>query len=206
MFGRRSALSADELAGFGAIAQLAAFGLRSASLGRENESLLGQMSHLSNIDALTGLDNRRRGTELLEHEIARARRYRLPLSVITFDIDHFQAINDQFGHACGDQALRAVARLVHQGMRATDHLVRNGGAEFFVIVPHTGAAAALHLAEKIRASVECTAMPGCAHLTISLGVAQLAEQEQGTALLRRLGSALSRAKGAGRNCVELASQ
>ena len=141
---------------------------------------------------------------LLEKEVKRARRYALPLAMISFDIDRFKDINDRYGHPCGDMALRTVAAAVLAVLRSTDMLVRAGGEEFQIIAPHTSAIDGLTMAEKIRATVAATPIPGCDRLTISLGVAQLADQESGDGMTVRVNAAMARAKRAGRNCVELA--
>lgn len=190
----------DELAG------LAAFGLRMAEVTSENEALLARVTHLATTDALTEVANRRHGEHLLEQEIRRARRYRVPLALIAFDIDRFSAVNDTYGHPVGDMALRTVAATARSLLRASDVLVRSGGEEFQVIAPHTSAIDGLKMAEKLRAAVEQVEIPGCDHVTISLGVAQLGESESGDSLAVRVHAALARAKRAGRNCVELAMQ
>jgi diguanylate cyclase (GGDEF)-like protein len=91
-------------------------------------------------------------------------------------------------------------------LRSSDVLVRSGGEEFQVIAPHTSAIDGLKMAEKLRAAIELAAIPGCDRVTISLGVAQLGEQESADSLAVRVEAALGRAKRAGRNCVELAMQ
>ncbi|NHZ81719.1 diguanylate cyclase [Massilia sp. CCM 8695] len=204
MFGRARQFSCAELDSFMALAQLAGFGLRMAAMSRENEALLGRVTHLATVDALTGVANRRHGEHLLELEIKRARRYKVPVALIGFDIDRFKAINDQFGHPVGDAALRTVAEVTQSVLRASDVLIRSGGEEFLIIVPHTSAIDALKIAEKIRVAVAQTDIAGCDRLTISLGVGQLADQESADALMQRVDAALGRAKRAGRNCVELA--
>jgi diguanylate cyclase (GGDEF)-like protein len=175
-----------------------------ADLTRESEALLGRVTQLATLDALTGVANRRHGEFLLEQEIRRARRYRLPLALIAFDIDRFRAINDAYGHPVGDVALRSVADTARALLRSSDVLVRSGGEEFQVIAPHTSAIDGLKMAEKLRAAIEQAEIPGCDHLTVSLGVAQLGELESGDSLAVRVNAALARAKRAGRNCVELA--
>jgi diguanylate cyclase (GGDEF)-like protein len=204
MFAQPQALSGDTLAALVDCAQLAGVGLRAAEQQREGEQLQARLAHLAITDALTGVANRRRGEELLELEVKRARRYKAPLALIVFDIDHFKAINDQFGHPVGDAALRTVAAASGQLLRASDVLVRSGGEEFQIIVAHTGAIDALKMAEKIRVAIGQTPIPGCDRLTISLGVAQLGDQESADSLVLRVSAALARAKRAGRNCVELA--
>lgn len=204
MFDHARPFSRAQLEAFDDLAQLAAFGLRLADLVRESEALLGRVTELATLDALTGVANRRHGEYLMEQEIRRARRYRMPLALIAFDIDRFRNINDSYGHPVGDMALRVVAETARQLLRSSDVLVRSGGEEFQVIAPHTSAIDGLKMAEKLRAAIEEAEIPGCDHLTISLGVAQLGELESGDSLAVRVDAALARAKRAGRNCVELA--
>ena len=187
-------------------AAMAALGLRLLDMHIESEQLLARLTYVSTTDALTAVANRRHGEELLEREVKRARRYRTPLALLSFDIDRFKAINDTYGHPVGDMALRTVADCVRGLLRSSDVLVRSGGEEFHVIAPHTSAIDGLKMAEKIRHAVEQAAIPGCDHLTVSLGVAQLGEQESADSLVRRVEAAMARAKRAGRNCVELAMQ
>lgn len=196
--------SRDQLDAFDELAALVAVGLRMADMGRESEELLARLTHLSTVDALTGVANRRHGEALLELEIKRARRYQLPLALIAFDIDRFREINERYGHPVGDVALRTVAEAAQALLRSSDMVVRSGGEEFQVIAPHTSAIDGLKIAEKLRAAIAATPIPGCDHVTVSLGVAQLGEQESGDSLMVRVNAALGRAKRAGRNCVELA--
>ncbi|MDQ2821541.1 MAG: GGDEF domain-containing protein [Pseudomonadota bacterium] len=204
IFGEERLLSGDELLTISDIAQGAWMGLRMADSSRESDQLTAQLTRAATVDALTGVSNRRHGELLLEKEIKRARRYALPLAMISFDIDRFKDINDRYGHPCGDMALRTVAAAVLAVLRTTDMLVRAGGEEFQIIATHTSAIDGLKMAEKIRTTVASTPIPGCDRLTISLGVAQLADQESGDGLTVRVNAAMARAKRAGRNCVELA--
>jgi diguanylate cyclase (GGDEF)-like protein len=204
LFEHARPFSRAQLAAFDDLAQLAAFGLRMAELMRESEELLGRVTHLATTDALTNVANRRHGEYLMEQEIRRARRYRLPLALIAFDIDRFANINDTYGHPVGDMALRIVADTARALLRSSDVLVRSGGEEFQVIAPHTSAIDGLKMAEKVRVAIEQAEIPGCDHVTVSLGVAQLGERESGDSLAVRVNAALARAKRAGRNCVELA--
>jgi diguanylate cyclase (GGDEF)-like protein len=206
LFDCERALAPEEFATLQDVAELAALGLRMAELGLENEQLLARVTYVSTMDALTGVANRRHGEELLEKEIRRARRYRVPLALVAFDIDRFKLINDSFGHPVGDVVLRSVADCARAVLRNSDVLVRSGGEEFQIIAPHTSAIEALRMAEKIRHAIERTEIPGADHVTVSLGVAQLGEQESGDSLAQRVNAALARAKRAGRNCVELAMQ
>jgi len=177
-----------------------------AALARENAQLRTRVTHLATVDPLTGVPNRRHGEQLLELEIRRSRRYKVPAALIGFDIDRFKAINDQFGHPVGDAALRAVAESTQALLRTSDVLVRSGGEEFMIIAPHTSAIDAFKMAEKIRLAIANTDIAGCDRLTVSMGVAQLADQESADSLMTRVDAALGRAKRAGRNCVELAMQ
>jgi len=204
MFDHARAFSRAQLQALDDLAQLASHGLRMAEVTRENEALLARVTHLATTDALTEVANRRHGENLLEQEIKRARRYRLPLALVSFDIDRFSQVNDSFGHPVGDIVLRTVADTARALLRASDVLVRAGGEEFLVIAPHTSAIDGLRMAEKLRAAIEQVEIPGCDHVTISLGVAQLGESESGDSLAVRANAALARAKRAGRNCVELA--
>jgi len=204
LFDHARPFSLAQLHAFDDLARLAGIGLRVGEVTRENEALLARVTHLATTDALTDLVNRRHGEYLLEKEIKRARRYRLPLALIAFDIDRFSAVNDSFGHPVGDIALRMVAATAAALVRSSDVLIRSGGEEFLVIAPHTSAVDGLHMAEKLRAAIEQVEIPGCDHVTISLGVAQLGETESGDSLAVRVHAALARAKRAGRNCVELA--
>jgi diguanylate cyclase (GGDEF)-like protein len=206
MFDRHHLLSPDELATLADLAQLAGFGLRMAEMSRDSELLLARLTDLATTDALTGVANRRRGEALLEHEIKRARRYKAPLALIAFDIDQFRAINDRYGHPCGDAALRIVGEATRAELRTSDLLARSGGDEFQIVATHTNAIDALKIAEKIRVAIAGTSFPGCDRLTISLAVAQMKDEESADSLMLRVNAALARAKRAGRNCVELAMQ
>ena len=204
LFREARSFSRDELGTLAEIADLAAIGLRMAELNRESEEMLVRVTHLSTLDALTGIANRRHGETLLDQEIKRARRYKLPLALIAFDIDRFKAVNDRYGHPVGDMVLRTLADAARNLVRTSDVLVRAGGEEFQVIAPHTSAIDGLKMAEKLRTAIEGTSMPGVDQVTISLGVAQLGEHESADSLTVRVNAALGRAKRAGRNCVELA--
>jgi diguanylate cyclase (GGDEF)-like protein len=199
-------LAPEEFAAVQDIAALATLGLRLAEMALENEQLLARVTYISTMDALTGIANRRHGEELLEKEIRRARRYRVPLALVAFDVDRFRAINDGFGYPVGDVVLRSVVDAAQAVLRGSDVLVRWGGEEFQILAPHTSAIDALKMAEKVRLAIAQADIPGVDHVTVSLGVAQLGEQESGDSLVQRVNAALARAKRAGRNCVELAMQ
>ncbi|MFD2367182.1 diguanylate cyclase [Pseudoduganella sp. GCM10020061] len=204
MFNRERVLSHDDFATFASLSALAGVALRIAELERECAQLGSRMAHLEATDYLTGVPNRRSGEQLLDHEIRRAMRYQAPLAVAALDIDQFAALNERFGTACGDLALRTLADIVGGLLRGSDMLVRSGGDLFHVIAPHTNAKECLALAEKIRAAVAAFDFPGCDHVTLSIGIAALQPEESADQLMLRANGALARAKRAGRNLVELA--
>ena len=119
----------------------------------ERIALEARLRDLASSDALTGVPNRRHLYELAEQEIKRCQRYNRALSALVLDIDHFKRINDSFGHAAGDQAIRAVAEVCASSLRAADILGRVGGEEFAVFMPETPGVMALRVAERIRARI-----------------------------------------------------
>ncbi|WP_211368368.1 GGDEF domain-containing response regulator [Pseudoxanthomonas gei] len=158
---------------------------------------------LSVTDKLTGLYNRRKLDELLEEEIVRAQRYQAELSVIMLDIDRFKRVNDTYGHGAGDEVLIEVAGLLRRHTRDADVLGRLGGEEFLLVCPHSSAAAALGIAVKLRDAMAAHPFPIVGQVTSSFGIASCRPDDTAAALLARADAALYRAKGAGRNRVEL---
>lgn len=160
-------------------------------------------------DGLTGLANRRYFDEYLEREWKRALREKVPLSVIMCDIDFFKNFNDTYGHQSGDDCLRAVARVLGQGLhRPLDIAARYGGEEFVVVIPGTPIPGAMAVAHTIRSGVEALAIPHASSsvapvVTISLGVASVIPAPEITAedLVAAADQALYRAKGGGRNRI-----
>lgn len=155
----------------------------------------------ASLDVLTGLYNRRGGESLLERTYIGAREGGAPFGLILADIDHFKAINDTFGHPAGDRVLERVGRLLRACVRATDGVVRWGGEEFMVILPHCELRAAMEQAERIRARIERSPHPEVGPITLSLGVAQLNAGETVASLIDRTDRALYEAKRQGRNRV-----
>jgi len=204
MFDRHIAFSREQFACFVSLAQFISFGIGMSELKHQNDALAGQLTQMSTVDALTGVANRREGEKMLDNEIRRARRYGLSLGLITFDIDNFRSVNDLYGYPIGDRALRTVAETVQGKLRTSDTLARMRGEEFMIVATHTSAVDALKLAEKLRLTIAGTDLPGCDTVTISLAVAQVGPEEDGSSVLQRLDAALHRAKRSGRNCVELA--
>jgi diguanylate cyclase (GGDEF)-like protein/PAS domain S-box-containing protein len=155
-------------------------------------------------DPLTGLWNRRRFEQMLEATEARFAAGGSPYALIVIDIDHFKRLNDSFGHDAGDATLRAVADAIRRRSRQSDCLARWGGEEFAVLLPDTGLELAAALAEDVRRLVANSRLSDFAPITVSLGVGEVAPDEDAQALFRRVDAALYRAKDAGRNRTERA--
>jgi diguanylate cyclase (GGDEF)-like protein len=118
------------------------------------------LERLSVIDGLTGIANRRRFDEALDHEWLRSRRQGSTLSLIMIDVDYFKAFNDNYGHAAGDECLKRVAGVLAECVKRPDDLVaRYGGEEFVVIMPDTDATGAIVVAERLRRGVLSLALP-----------------------------------------------
>lgn len=175
----------------------------------KNTELIAQLEVAARTDPLTGLLNRRALYERAKQEDDRAKRKKVPLSLIAMDIDHFKRINDQYGHECGDQALLQLARWCGQALRSTDLMARTGGEEFIILLPDTGIEHAQEIAERIRLLIEQSKVVNAKNgerfgYTISQGVARVGEQESVQDAIVRADHALYRAKDEGRNRVCLA--
>lgn len=157
--------------------------------------------HRSNTDSLTGLTNRRKGWEVLEQEMQRARRYQRPLSLIMFDIDSYKEFNESLGHQTGDMVLKKVAKSVQSELRASDTLVRWGGDEFIIICVESDLPTALQLAERLRATIDQNPVQGLWNTTASFGVAQFEKEDDFNSLMRRVDDRLYVAKTQGKNQV-----
>ena len=161
-------------------------------------------------DPLTGLFNRRYLEENLVREILRCERRRLPLSLMMLDLDHFKRFNDQHGHAAGDAVLAHVGRVLQSLVRAEDLACRYGGEEFTIVLPETGAEAAIQRARDIIKAMTSTTIrhmdKTLGPLTVSIGVATAPQDSADAGLLLQIADAtLYRAKAEGRNRVLHAS-
>lgn len=163
-----------------------------------------ELNRLATTDPLTGAWNRWRFEQTVEAEFVRAQRYGEPLAVLMFDIDHFKLINDRHGHPSGDRVLVELSDLIRRNLRVADALVRWGGEEFIVMMPHCGADEAVNLAEKLRTLVAERSFPGVGQVTASFGVAALRIDETVETWLKRVDDALYQAKEQGRNRVVVA--
>jgi two-component system cell cycle response regulator len=168
---------------------------------------LGTALEMALTDPLTGLYNHRYLMRHLRGLLEGAQTH--DFAVLMIDVDHFKSVNDEYGHATGDNALRAIAGTLRANTRAFDSLARYGGEEFVVVMPGTGVDDALAAAERLRAAVESLPFEAGSgincRLTISIGVACCTELPiTPEALLRAADVALYDAKRAGRNRVEIA--
>ena len=157
-------------------------------------------------DGLTGLPNKRAVTDALKRTFAQATMTKAPLVLLLLDLDHFKQVNDQGGHAAGDQVLASLGATLRSVLRARDFAGRNGGEEFAVLLPDTEVAVALEIAERIRAAIAEISLPGTdVPVTASIGVAGFPGHASSLERLERLAdAALYVAKRRGRNRIELA--
>jgi diguanylate cyclase (GGDEF)-like protein len=163
-----------------------------------------RLYRLSTTDVLTLARNRQYLFQRLPEELERSRRYGAPLSVVLMDLDHFHALNAGHGHLAGDFVLKEIARLALSQVREVDALVRYGGEEFLVLLPHTDAAGAQGAAERLRAAVEGLVLRWNGQrleVTVSAGVTAWRPGDTDESLLGRADEALSRAGAAGRHRV-----
>ncbi|WP_027896343.1 GGDEF domain-containing protein [Zestomonas thermotolerans] len=180
-----------------------------------NRQLLERLEHRANHDTLTGALMRNALAQQTSALLERRRQQpgSSPLSLLMIDIDHFKAINDTHGHAMGDQVLRTFAAELRQQLRQGELFGRLGGEEFAVVLPGANRVEALHIAERLRATVERLQFPladgGTLRITVSIGVATLGEREYDLPLeqaLLRADMALYQAKAQGRNRVMMAEE
>jgi diguanylate cyclase (GGDEF)-like protein len=155
-------------------------------------------------DKLTGLYNRHFIVDQLERQHGSYVRYGNACSIVMIDIDHFKQVNDRYGHIAGDRVLVAFSRLVESMVRQGDLIGRYGGEEFLLVLPMTGLAAAVQLAQRIRTRLEAAPLvdlPVMHVVSASFGVAQIGSGESIDDWLLRSDQALYSAKEHGRNCV-----
>lgn len=167
---------------------------------KSNRDLLRQMALT---DGLTKLYNHGYIHERLAQEISRAKREKHPLSVIMFDLDHFKAVNDNYGHKTGDEILIIVASLMRGLIRKQDVAGRYGGEEFFIILPNTDSQGAFTVANKIKTKIENHTLPQKGlNVTISGGACSF-EDEDANNLIMKVDQLLYQAKNKGRNRIEI---
>lgn len=163
---------------------------------------------LSITDPLTQLANRREAQMQLELARNAFLQRDQPFSVLLIDIDHFKALNDRFGHDCGDEALCLLAATLQACARQGDCVARWGGEEFMLLLPATTLSGAVALGQRIRQQVARIVLPweGAPVLSVSMGCATMTPELTLDSLIRQADQALYRAKSAGRDCVVAAGQ
>ncbi|MFB6359552.1 MAG: GGDEF domain-containing protein, partial [Thiohalorhabdaceae bacterium] len=166
--------------------------------------LEAELARRATRDQLTGVYNRHHFELVLEQEMERSRRYGGPFALVMFDIDHFKAVNDWYGHTVGDEVLIELTRLIQESLRKSDILARWGGEEFMVLLPETSREGAETVAEQLRAKVAQTQFPGAGGITLSAGIAEYRAVETQKVLTKRADEALYRAKELGRNRLVVA--
>jgi diguanylate cyclase (GGDEF)-like protein len=164
-----------------------------------------RLAELATTDDLTGLKNRRCLREALDHHFRLAQRQGHPLALAILDVDHFKPYNDAYGHPAGDEALRAVARVLRQNVREVDTPARYGGEEFIVLMPGADGPAACKVAERLRMAI-AGITPTPRPITASFGVAAISpEITTADLLLDHADQAVYLSKNRGRNRVTLAA-
>lgn len=162
-----------------------------------------ELERMSVTDALTGLNNRRRMTEVLQNETLRSQRLKHAFSVLMADVDHFKAYNDTHGHPAGDELLKQVAAVLRDETRDVDFVARYGGEEFLVLLPETKARGAAELADRIQRRL---ASLDVGPVTLSFGIAEFpAHGDTGDKLIDVADAALYEAKREGRNRAVVAT-
>jgi diguanylate cyclase (GGDEF)-like protein len=168
-----------------------------------NTLLYQQALQSATTDPLTGVKNRAAMESSMKRELGLAHRHGHSLSMILLDLDHFKAVNDQYGHLIGDQVLRAVATVAEETIRDSDMIFRFGGEEFLVLLHSTQLSGAALLAERMRRRIEeLEIFPDLdMRITASMGVVTMHEDESAETIFMRVDNAMYRAKNNGRNRV-----
>jgi diguanylate cyclase (GGDEF)-like protein len=180
-----------------------------ASIAIEHHQVQDELERQAHTDSLTGLANRGHFMHLAETELARSVRYGSPYGVLLLDIDHFKAVNDEYGHESGDLVLQALAAILRRILREVDIIGRIGGEEFAILLPETDSTEVPEVAERLRRAVAERDITIGHNLslciTVSIGVALLSVNSNHLDhILRQADEALYRAKKNGRNRVCIA--
>ena len=164
----------------------------------ENAKRFREARQLADLDALTGLHNRRYFHETLSREVARAQRYDRQLALVVLDLDDFKAINDRIGHLTGDAVIAESAERVRDVVRTADIACRVGGDEFAVILPESTLADADQLYRRLQAALSARPIGQAGRLSFSAGVAELKPEDDPTTFFERADEALYVAKERGK--------
>ena len=169
--------------------------------------MLRDLEQLVITDGLTQLYNSRHFFNQMEVEIGRSSRYNHALSFLMMDIDHFKHYNDTHGHLAGDKVLVRIGQLIMECLRKTDSAYRYGGEEFAAILPETALKDAVHVADRIRATVEAEELrtdgKAPVNITLSVGVTQYCPNESSADFIQRADEAMYQSKANGRNAVSV---
>jgi diguanylate cyclase (GGDEF)-like protein len=164
----------------------------------ENARRFKEARQLADLDALTGLHNRRYFHETLAREVSRAHRYGRKLALVVFDLDDFKAINDRIGHLSGDAVLAETADRVRDVVRSADVACRVGGDEFAVILPESSTGDADQLYHRLLGAISTHPIGQAGRLSVSAGIAELRQDDDPTVFFERADEALYRAKERGK--------
>lgn len=165
-----------------------------------------QAEELASTDALTGLANRRRAMATIDRAVLHAALSYRPLGLIAFDIDHFKAVNDTYGHQAGDAVLKRIAEIVRAQARNGDLVARMGGEEFLWLMPGAGREVLENAAERLRSAIEAgSSAGGVPAVTVSIGFAERQDGDTALKLYARADAALYDAKASGRNIIRMAA-
>jgi diguanylate cyclase (GGDEF)-like protein len=167
----------------------------------DNARRFREARQLADLDALTGLHNRRYFHETLQREVARAHRYNRSLALVVFDFDDFKSINDRIGHLAGDAVLAEAADRVRDVVRTADVACRVGGDEFAVILPESSLTDADQLYKRLSHAISARSVGQSGRLKLSAGVTELRPDDDAVSFFERADEALYSAKGAGKGTV-----
>lgn len=168
----------------------------------KNALLYLQALRSSYTDPLTGALNRSTLDSVFQKEVSLSKRHHSNLSLFILDVDFFKVINDTYGHAAGDMALKSITHCIHETVRESDHVFRMGGEEFAVLLNSTDSVGAEILAERLRKAAQALPIKHAGHefnLTVSIGIAQYSEGDTLDNLMEEADKALYQAKNTGRN-------
>ena len=174
--------------------------LEQESIHEELRAANARLQQMAGSDSVTGLLSRRSGEARLREEVARASRHQRPLSLVLLNVDDFHHYNDAYGHAAGDEMLRAIAEILTSKARSVDVLARMGGDEFLVILPETDKSGAVMVAERYRTAIANAHWPNW-RVTVSIGVASSDAQANADELLDLADTRVYQSKQRGRNQI-----
>jgi diguanylate cyclase (GGDEF)-like protein len=172
----------------------------------ELQDMQKRLQMLASHDELTGLFNRRYVLERIEEKLPQIKRHQLNFCIMIMDVDHFKNVNDEYGHAAGDDVLRTTAEILTRELRQDDIVARYGGEEFLMLLPMTELSSAEMLVERLRSTIEKQTylFEGVRiSVTASFGITQYALNDTADKMIDRADKALYQAKLAGRNCVKV---